>query len=309
MSSKRPIRKLSRLGNELHLTAAIEAMRLFPGHHEWGPVYVLLLRQCVEDWVERRRFRPPAVVTQSMSIRRIAASLHKPYTTIHGHVRGLLDTGAFVEVYGRIALAISPAFARLAIGFMTRAHDSFVRLAEDLSGDMAFSAPVRAASPTLRKMTLLAALDAWLIPFEYAAEPVTDWTSRLIWTVIVVANVRHITQDPVLSATYADHPTPDAIRRPVPMRQVIALTGLSYGTAYRHCKALEAMDVVRYDRGGWLLVSSQLADARIDQGVRAVIGYFHKRIGELVAYGFDPGDAARFYIKERPNYVALGPTP
>ncbi|MHA6723270.1 winged helix-turn-helix domain-containing protein [Sphingomonas sp. RS2018] len=305
MSVGLPVRKLSRLGNELHLTAAIEAMRLFPGHHEWGAVYALLLRRCAGDWVEDERFRAPVAITQSMSIRRISASLHKPYTTIHGYIRGMLDVGAIVEVDGGIALATSAGFARTAIGFMTQAHDSFVRLADDLNGDMSFAAPVRAPSPSLRQMTLVAALDAWLIPFEYAAEPVTDWTSRLIWTVIVVANVRHITLDPVLSDTYAHEPTPDDIRQPIPMRQIIAMTGLSYGTAHRHCKALEAMDVVRQDRGGWLLVSSQLADARIDQGVRMVIDYFHKRITELVAYGFDPADAARFYIGSRPDYVTL----
>ncbi len=305
MSIGLPVRKLSRLGNELHLTAAVEAKRLFPGHHEWGAVYALLVRLCAEDWVEGERFRAPVDVTQSTSIRRIAASLHKPYTTIRGYIRGMIEAGALVEVDGRIALATNDLFAAVTIEFMTRAHDSFVRLAEDLSTDIAFAAPIRAPSSQLRKRTLLAAIDAWLIPFEYAAEPVTDWTSRLIWTVIVVANVRHITQDRALSDTYAYKPTPDDVRRPIPMRQIIQLTGLSYGTTHRHCKALEAMDVARYDRGGWLLVSRQLADARIDQGVRMVIDYFHKRINELVAHGFDPADAARFYIEARPDYVAL----
>lgn len=307
MSSELPVRKLSRLGNELHLTAAIAAVRLFPGHHEWGAVFALLVRRCADDWVDGKRFRAPAASVQSMSIRRIAASLHRPYTTTHAYVRGLLKTGAVVEVEGGITLAISAAFAPATTGFMTLAHDSFVRLAEDMSHDVAFPAPIRAPSPLLRKMTLLAAFDAWLIPFEYAAEPVTDWTSRLIWTVIVVASVRHVTEDPALSDAYACQPTPDDIRRPIPLRQIMALTGLSYGTAYRHCKALEALDVVRYDRGGWLLVSSQLADERIDQGVRAVIDYFCKRIEELISYGFDPSDAARFYIAGRPDYASLDP--
>ncbi len=309
MSSELPVRKLSRLGNELHLTAAIAAVRLFPGHHEWGAVFALLVRRCADDWVDdwarEDRFRAPSTPTQAMSIRRIAASLHRPYTTTHAYVRGLLKTGAVVEIDGQITLSTSAAFAPATTAFMTLAHDSFVRLAGDLSRDVAFSRPARAPSPLLRKMTLLAAFDAWLIPFEYAAEPVLDWTSRLVWTVIVVASVRHVTEDPVLSDAYACRPTPDEIRRPVPMRQIQALTGLSYGTAYRHCKALEAMDVVRYDRGGWLLVSSQLADERIDQGVRAVIDYFCKRIDELVSYGFDPADPERFYIDGRPDYVPL----
>lgn len=301
------VRKLSRLGNEIHLTAAMEAVRSWPGHHQWGTVFVLLLRGCVDDWVEGDRFRAPAAVTRSASIRSVAASLHRPFTTIHRHALGMLARGALVDVGGRIAVSPDPAFAPTVIRAMTLAHDSFVRLAEDLSrGGMAFPAPTRGAAPDLRRRTLLAALDVWLIPFEYAPEPVADWTSKLVWIVIVIANVRHVTVDPDLSERYAVAPTPDDVRRPIPIAAIIALTGLSYGTAYRHCQALAALNVVRYERGGWLLVSSQLEDEKVDQGVHALLAYFRKRIGDLIAYGFDPARAGDFYIDARPDYAEIG---
>ena len=163
---------------------------------------------------------------------------------------------------------------------MTFAHDSVVRLTEDLG--MPFPSPDRPPAPDLPWRTVTTALDIWLVPSEYAAEPITDWTSKFVWIVIIVANVRHITVDPELSERYAYDFTPDDLRRPITARAIARVTGLSYGTVYRHCQALAAKDVIRYERDGWVLISRQIESDQVDRGVHALLNYFQKRIGELV---------------------------
>lgn len=301
------VRKLSRLGNELYLTSSTIAAGIVPGHYDWGIVMILLLKRGAADWVSDGGFARPATLTQFSSINAMAASLNKPYATMHRYVTGLVKHGLVVRTDRGVAITNDPVIAPRIVAVMTLAHDSFVRLAEDLAGDRRFPAPTRAVARDLSHRILLAALDVWLVPHEYAREPVVDWTSKLVWIVIVVANVRHIVTDPVLSDRYADDPTPDDLRRPITVRAIARLSGLSYGTVYRHCRTLAALDVIRYDRDGWLLVSRQLANEEVDQGVTALLDYFDKRIVELGAYGFDPAGAGAFYLDGRPPYVPITP--
>jgi hypothetical protein len=152
---------------------------------------------------------------------------------------------------------------------------------------------------------MTAALDIALVPYEIAREPVTDWTSKLVWIVIVVANVRHITTDDALSRTFEVEPTPDDLRMPITARRIAALTGLSYGATFRHCHKLAAQDVIKYERGGWLLVSRQLGNSEVDAGVRALLAYYAKRIAELGAMGLPLDRIENAYIASRPAYAAI----
>ncbi|WP_010219979.1 helix-turn-helix domain-containing protein [Sphingomonas sp. PAMC 26621] len=298
------VRKLSRLGNELHLGSSIATAELVPGHFESAVVLILLLRRCASDWIRGECFRRPSEVVQSASINALAASLHKPYATTHRHVMRLIDLG-WVE-WGEQGVAVStdPKVERRIIDMMVFAHDSIVRLAEDFSRDLPFATPDRTSASNLRWRTVTTALDIWLVPFEYAAEPITNWTSKLVWIVIICANVRHITVDPELSERYAYNFTPDELRRPITARTIARLTGLSYGTVYRHCQTLAEKDAIRYQRDGWVLVSRQIGSEQIDQGVHALLEYFQKRIGELIAYGFDTARVDAFYINGRPAYLS-----
>lgn len=142
------------------------------------------------------------------------------------------------------------------------------------------------------------------MPFEVARSRVVDWTSGLVWLAIVVANVRHVTVDPELSERYADAPTPDALRRPINVRALAAMTGLTYGTVYRHCQRLAAADVIVYDRDGWLTTALQVNDQQVDTGVKALLGYYVQHINELVLRGLDVGAVADRYLAGRPPYAA-----
>ncbi|MHA6722540.1 hypothetical protein [Sphingomonas sp. RS2018] len=301
--SEMAVRKLSRLGNELLLTSSYAAAHFVADRYDWGVVLLVLLKRCADDWIDDDDvLRRPEALTRRSSINAIAASLDRPYATIHRHVMSLIGEGLVVQVDGGVAVSNDPAVADRIVALLTLAHDSLVRLAEDFAGEVEFPAPPSVPVRDLHKRILLAAFDVLLVPFEYAREPVMEWTSKLVWIVIIVANVRHITIDPVLADRYAYDPTPDALRRPIGARAIAKLTGLSYGTVYRHCRLLAELDVIRYDGTGWLTVTNQLFNPDVDHGVIALLGYFNRRLIELVAAGLDMDAVASFYLAGRPPY-------
>lgn len=300
-----PIRRLSRLGNEGLLSSSLAVIELGRGRYEWGVVALLLLSRCAGDWVSRGCIRRPARIMHSLSIRAIAQSLDAPYASVHRYVMALQEQGLIVEAGKGVAISNDPAAAPAIVTFLTGAHDRFVRLIEDIGLELDTGNPGVERQRGLIAATLAAALDIWLVPYEIAREPVLDWTSKLVWIVIIVANVRHVTTDADLSRTYAFKPTPDDLRAPIGVRTIMAVTGLSYGTTFRHCQKLAEQDVIRYERGGWLLVSRQLDDYDVDSGVRALLAYYAKRISELVALGLSVENIGRFYLGPRPNYASL----
>ena len=300
-----PIRKLSRLGNEMHVSGSRAVLDLTDGRHDWGVVALLLMSRCASDWIADGDFRRPPALTQAVSLRAMAHSLGIPYASAHRYMKALRDHGWVVDTGKGYAIGTDDRQVDRIITFLRTAHDSMVRLIEDLSVDCAFPPPQRSSHPDLCRAIVAAALDIWLIPFEAAREPVPDWTSKLIWIVIAVANVRHITLDASASETYAYTPTSDVLRRPITVRSIAALTGLTYGTTYRHCQALAQLDVIEYDRGGWLTASRQLDQADVDKGVKALLDYYGKRIGELATLGLDVSRVQTFYRGGRPAYVAL----
>ena len=300
-----PIRKLSRLGNEMHLSGSRAVLDLIDGQHDWGVVALVLMSRCASDWIAHGEFRRPASLTQTVSLRAIAHSLRIPYASAHRHMKALRDRGWIVDTGSGLAISNDDLHAERTIAFLKTAHDAMIRLIEDLSSDCHFPPPSRSSNINLCRAIVDAALDLWLIPFEVAREPVTEWTSKLVWIFIAVANVRHITIDADASERYASLPTPDALRRPISVRAISALTGLSYGTTYRHCQALAQHDVIEYDRGGWLTISRQLHEANVDRGVKGLLDYYGKRIGELAALGLDVTQTQRLYRDGRPEYVSL----
>jgi DNA-binding transcriptional regulator YhcF (GntR family) len=280
-------------------------LKLGRGRYEWGTVALLLLSRCAADWLADGVIRRPVRITHSLSIRAIAQSLGAPYASIHRYVMALQEQGLIVEAGRGVAISNDPAVAPAVVAFLAEAHDRFIRLIEDIGPELEIAGPSSEPQRGLVAATLHAALDIWLVPYEIAREPVVDWTSKLVWIVIVVANVRHVTTDDDLSRTYAYKPTPDSLREPIGVRAIAAITGLSYGTAFRHCQKLAQQDVIRYERGGWLLASRKLADDTVDSGVRALLAYYAKRISELVALALSIQDVGKFYLGRRPDYVSL----
>lgn len=63
--------------------------------------------------------------------------------------------------------------------------------------------------------------------------------------------------------------------------------------------------MIKYDRGGWLLASRQLDDDAVDEGVRALLAYYAKRISELAALGLPVESVERCDIGPRPEYAII----
>lgn len=303
--AKLPIRKLSRLGNEMHLAGSRAVLDLTDGQHDWGVVALLLMSRCASDWIADGQFRRPPSLTRAVSLRAMAHSLMIPYASAHRYLKALREHGWVVDTGSGFAINNDGRHAERIIAFLKTAHDAMIRLVEDLSANYTFPPSLRSQDTDLCRVIVAAALDIWLIPFEVHREPVTDWTSKLVWIFIAVANVRHITIDAEASGRYAFNPTPDSLRRPITVRAIAALTGLSYGTTYRHCQALAQHDVIEYDRGGWLTSSRQLHHEGVDKGVTSLVSYYFKRVGELADLGLDVTQTQRLYRDGRPEYVSL----
>ena len=301
------IRKLSRLGNEFYLRASLAVMDLTPGQYERGIVALLLLKRCAPDWIEGRRIRRPRDIARTSSIKAVATSLGRPYPTINRHFHKMIADGLCVETEQGYAISNTEANEPRVVRLLTTAHDSLVRLAEDIAAGLGLHRTDGKPTPELVTLTIAAALDMWLVPFEYARKPVTDWTSKLVWLAIIVANVRHITDDPELSERWAYDTVPDHHRVPMTVRTIAGITRLSYGTVFRHCRQLEAQDVIHYDRGGWLLESRQLLSEDVDQNMRDILGYYTRRLNELSAAAFDTGNPDAFYLGPRPEHVCVPP--
>ncbi|WP_156460752.1 hypothetical protein [Sphingomonas sp. Leaf339] len=287
------------------MSSTLAVIELGKGRYEWGVVALLLLSRCASDWVVNGVIGPPVRIAQSLSIRAIAQSLDAPYASIHRYVSALQEQGLAIVSDNGVAISNDPAVAPAVVAFLVGAHDRLIRLVEDLAPDLPINGAGSVPHRGLLAATLSAALDISLVPYEIAREPVIDWTSKLVWIVIIVANVRHVTTDYDLSRAYAFKPTPDDVRVPIGVRTISAMTGLSYGTTFRHCKKLAQQDVIKYDRGGWLLASRQLNDDAVDEGVKALLAYYAKRINELAALGLSVESLERAYIGPRPDYVII----
>lgn len=309
MVATEKIRKLSRLSMEMHLSGTMAVLDLTDGDYDLGIVALLVLARCTADWIEGDRLRAPAHPSRAISIRAIAGSLGSPYTTVYRHVGVLKARGLLVVGDHGCAISHAPDVAPRVLALIAAAHDSLIRMVEDFAPDVALPPPAAVADRHLFATSVAVAFDIWLVPFEYARPFAHDWTSALIYMVIVVANVRHVTVDPVLGERFASEPTPDALRAPIGTRQIARLARLSYGTTFRHCKALQANDIIDHARGGWLLPGRRLGDRDVDTGVQTLHLYYLKRIAELTSLGFDAANPARHYLAGRPAYAPLDGVP
>lgn len=299
------VRKLSRFSQEMHFSGTMVAIDIGDGNYDHGIVALLVLARCAADWIDGDRLRAPATLTRSISIRAIAASLQCPYTSVNRHVAALKAKGLLVVGDKGCAISNAPDVAPRVLALIAAAHDSLIRMVEDFGTDVALPAPAPAADRHLLTTSVAVAFDIWLVPFEYARPFAHNWTSALVYMLIIVANVRHITTDPALSERYASEPTPDALRAPIGTRQIARLARLSYGTSFRHCKALQAKGIIDHVRDGWLLPGHRLGNRDVDGGVQALHLYYLKRIAELTALGLDAADPRRHYLAGRPPYAPL----
>lgn len=111
-----------------------------------------------------------------------------------------------------------------------------------------------------------------------------DMTDGAILTAVIAANVRHITQDPELSARYAeaDQPPPDAERRPVRVRGLARELRLPFETVRRRCAAMVTQGTLRIVGRGVIVPTTVLiAPVHLDNNAK-LMGHMDRMLREFV---------------------------
>jgi hypothetical protein len=299
-----PVRQVSRIVTELHLTGVANLRELSPDHYERGILLQALIRNSLPDWFDGNELRAPSELRYYTSINTLAASFRRPFETVRRHVRALVAEGACVEVARGVAVGADPAMAARLTRFLAMTHDTLLRIAEELHE---LGLLPRCSGPDMappRRAITGAGLDLQLLPMESLREPLPDWTVLLVWGVIDGLCVRHVTVDPVLSATFSHDSTPDEVRRPVMLRTVAAASGVPYQSVWRHAKALAATGAITAKGDGYIVSPSYLRSSAMEERVIGVVEYFQRRIVEMIREGLDPAKPMPWLIGRPPLLAA-----
>ncbi len=224
----------------------------------------------------------------------IAQSMGLPPTTVRRHAAELVAAGLFVR---------SPA------GF-TAAPAVFAgdRLAKVAAGDAEDLVRILGALAEADYAPAARALDAGasrlppgvaarlLLAFAVRAlESFTDLYGDVITGTILVAmiaaNIRHVTDDPVLARRYAqeDMPPPDALRRPVALRPLARAIELPFETVRRRVAAQVDLGTVVWREDGAIVPTDVLLDERHRDNNRRLVGHFEQMLLQLGSLAGETG--------------------
>jgi hypothetical protein len=118
-----------------------------------------------------------------------------------------------------------------------------------------------------------------------------DLTSGAISAAIVVANVRHISEDQVLDQRYSaeETPPPDAMRVPITLRSLAREVKLPFETVRRRVAALVEDGLVVWKDGGVIVPSHVLlSDGRLNNN-RSFQLHFEQMLDAIVSLRQTPG--------------------
>ncbi|WP_221364503.1 hypothetical protein [Sphingomonas jinjuensis] len=297
-----PVRHLSRLGGEMHMSAIAALKILSPGIEDKAIVALVALRVCLPDWTQGDRPAPPVDIRHTTTLRSMARSLKWPLGSMHAMVARLIEDGLIARE--RRGLFIAPAAADRVIPYLEAVHDLTLRLAEDYHAAGGLR-PSRRPGPCSLATLLAVALDIMLVPFETFGASLGDWTATKLWNSIAILSVRRIVLDPELSRRYAVGPPPDSERRAVPATRLREIAEVKLATAWRRLRALEEAGRISQRDGGWLIRTDQFLEKDLNATFRAGVVYYLRRLNELVAAGLNPANPP--YFNGRPPWMGEEP--
>lgn len=189
--------------------------------------------------------------TTKVSLNGLATSLHRPAETMRRAAWGLAERGFCFP---------APRGIRLADDFLTQVPvqaltqqvvAAFDRMLDRLEGD-GFTLPPRVRDAGSRAE---AAIDIYLSAFELTESRLNEPMTLYILAAVTVGNASIVGGNPVLAEQYGYRHTvpPDALRRPVSLREIAGLDGFAYSTLWRTAVALEKQGLIRRTRSGYLL--------------------------------------------------------
>jgi DNA-binding transcriptional ArsR family regulator len=198
---------------------------------------------------------PPDQLRIPVSVYAIAREISLPYETTRRHVAKLAKAGLCVKTGDGLMIPqdvyLRPAFIKAAVQNWRQALAFLVDLAA-VGVEAPSPAPSR-AGVDVRRQVLRLTINMFLEAVEVLmARLGLDLVHTLLYITIVQANVRHISENPDLTAAYSglqDIP-PDEERHPVSVYAVAREMGLPYETARRHVRRMTDAGLLARDAGG-----------------------------------------------------------
>lgn len=238
----------------------------------------------------------------SISTASLAASLNRPYETVRRHANGLVAAGLCEKRRDGFAMVGSalhhPNMAHLTI----TAHDSFVRLVDDLARHGIPMPEQRSIEIYRPQVGLQAVADIMLAVADNNQKVHEDWVDLALYSTIFCANAARAARDPGFVRTYRDETSaaPTGAYDPIRPSRIAHVTGISDTTVRRRVAAMLADGRILGSRKGvtisdaWLNRPQSVATSRASyHGVR--------RILQRVALGGFPfANPSAAYLAGRP---------
>ncbi|MCW3837757.1 hypothetical protein ACFQ1E_17060 [Sphingomonas canadensis] len=294
-----PIRLVTRLLSEMQTSIVAAGIRAFDGDLDRFVIFTLIVRQGMRSW----EAAPGEEDAGAISTHSLAASLSRPFETVRRHVIALTEAGLCARTPSGVR-ARRQAQARPEIReAMIVAHDSLVRLVEDLARFGVPLPPARAGVAYDPAAGLQASADVMLAVIDSNMPAHSEWLNLVLFSSILCANSRAITQDPALAQTHRDHrnPVPGALWRPVRISVLSRTIGIPESTLRRHAAELMRRGSVMRARGGlvvneaWLNTPPAVAISTASyHNIRRILTW-------LGARGFALDAPAGAYLRGRPD--------
>lgn len=298
-----PIRLVTRLLAEMQTGIVASGLHAFAGNLDRFVIYTLILRQSIT--------RPDdggAPAVRAISVNSLAASLNRSFETVRRHVNALIAAGLCRRTPAGL-IALDAALDRIAFSeALIVAHDSFVRMVEDMRG---FGLPLPAARadvPYRHDVGVNAAIDIMLAVLATNVAAHREWLNLALYSTILWANVLPFAHDRETALRYVDEgrALPPELLRPVSAGAVARALSLPPATTRRRVALLVADGRVLRTSGGlivaedWLNRPQSVAISRDSwQNIRRILG-------RAAAAGFPTADPPRAYMRGRPPLLTFG---
>ena len=293
-----PARLIGRLGAEFVIDCLVATRHAcfaaFTGGATYDRVvlYLALMRHAACP-LPGARVAPGAV-----SIAGLAASLNQPFETLRRHVQGLERHGLVERTSAGVILTTSHCYSPEMLALAHHIHDAMVSMIADLLRLGISMPPTRQVDRCRPAETLNSALDMALYLCERMRPVHGTSLAAVVTNVIVTANVRSITHDPVLAMQYGaiDTIPPDHLRRPIKVASIARAISLPYSTVAREVKRLSATGVATIHPDGVIVNRGALAKIALTDNNRAATFRTVQIVQRLRNGGFNFTDPDRHYF-------------